>query len=76
MEHESSAQTLTMPNIARNVTRSALIQQYRNHGEEEEVEPLSWATLFRVLETRETSERKSLDGIDNIAAEGSNGFKN
>ena len=64
-----------MPNIIRNVTRSTLIQQYFKHCEEEEVEPLSRATLFRVLEVREASERKSLQGIDNIAAEGSNAFE-
>ena len=70
-----SGQTLTMPNIIRNVTRSTLIQQYFKHCEEEEMEPLSRATLFRVLEVREASERKSLQGIDNIAAEGSNAFE-
>ena len=70
-----SGQTLTMPNKIRNVTRSTLIQQYFKHCEEEEVEPLSRATLFRVLEVREASERKSLQGIDNIAAEGSNAFE-
>ena len=70
-----SGQTLTMPNIIRNVTRSTLIQQYSKHCEEEEVQPLSRATLFRVLDVREASERKSLQGIDNIAAEGSNAFE-
>jgi hypothetical protein len=45
-----------MPNIIRNVTRSTLIQQYFKHCEEEEVEPLIRATLFRVLEVREASE--------------------
>lgn len=39
------------------------------------MEPLSWATLFRVLEVREASEGRSLQGIDNIAAEGSNAFE-
>ena len=68
-----SVQTLTMPNIIHvNVTRSPLIQQYFKHSEEEGVEPLSRATLFRVLEVREVSERRSLQGIDNIAAGGSN----
>jgi hypothetical protein len=64
-----------MPSIIQNVTRSTLIQQYFKHCEEEEVEPLSWATLFRVLEVREASERKSLQAIDNTAAEGSNTFE-
>ena len=70
-----SGQRLTMPNIIRNVTRSTLIQQYFKQCEEEEVEPLSRATLFRVLEVREATERKSLQGIDNIVAEGSNAFE-
>ena len=69
-----SGQTLTMPNIIRNVIRSTLIQQYFKHCEEG-VEPLSRATLFRVLEVREATERKSLQGTDNIAAEGSNAFE-
>ena len=70
-----SGQTLTMPNIIRNVIRSTLIQQYFKHCEEEGVEPPRRATLFRVLEVREATERKSLQGTDNIAAEGSNAFE-
>jgi hypothetical protein len=50
-----SGQALIFPNIIRNVTRSTRIQQYFKHCEEEEVEPLSRATLFRVLEVREAS---------------------
>ena len=63
-----------MSNVICNVTRSTLIQQYFKHCGEE-LEPLSRATLFRVLEVKEASERKSLQGIDNIAAGSSNAFE-
>ena len=37
--------------------------------DEQKVMPLSRATLFRVWKIREASERKSLPGVDNIAAD-------
>ena len=64
-----------MPNVIRNVTRSTLISQYVQYCEEQKVGPLSRATLFRILKIREASERKSLHGIDNIAADGSSGIE-
>lgn len=70
-----SGSKLTMPNVIRNVTRSTLISQYVQYCEEEKVEPLSRSTLFRILKIREASERKSLHGVDNIAAEGSTGIE-
>ena len=42
--------------------------------EEEKFEPLSRATLFRVLEVREASQQRSLSGLDNTATDGSAGF--
>ena len=41
----------------------------------EKCEPLSRSTLFRILEVREASQRKSLQGLDNTAADGSAGFQ-
>ena len=70
-----AGKTLTMPNVIRTITRSTLIQQYMKHCHETEVEPLSRSTLFRILEIREAGERKSLQGLDNIAADGSSGFE-
>ena len=63
-----------MPNVVRNVTKSTIIAQYLKYCEEEDIEPLSRKTLFRILDVREASQRKSLEGIDNIAANGSLGF--
>jgi uncharacterized protein YkvS len=70
-----SGSKLTMPNVIRNVTRSTLISQYMQYCEEHKVKPLSRATLFRILKIREASERKSLQGVDNIAADGSSGIE-
>ena len=43
--------------------------------QEEKCEPLSRSTLFRILEVREASQRKSLQGLGNTAADGSAGFQ-
>ncbi|CAB4035495.1 hypothetical protein AC249_AIPGENE16100, partial, partial [Paramuricea clavata] len=48
--------------------------EYLEVCKEEEFEPLSRATLFRILEIREASQRKSLQGLDNTAADGSIAF--
>ena len=71
----NSGETITMPNVIRKVTRSTMVRQYLQFCEEEQFEPLSRATLFRVLEVREASQQKSLSGLDNIAADGSAGFE-
>ena len=62
----NSGEKITMPNVIRKVTRATMIKQYLQFCEEEQFEPLSRATLFRVLEVREASQQKSLSGLDNI----------
>ena len=69
-----SGETIEMPNIIRTVTRSTMVAQCLQFCREEEFKPLSRTTLFRILEVREASQRKSLQGLDNTAADGSNGF--
>jgi len=64
-----------MPNVIRKVTRATMVKQYLQFCEEEQFEPLSTATLFRVLGVREASQQKSPSGLDNIAADGSAGFE-
>ena len=70
-----SGAKLRMPNVIRTVTRSTMVNQYLNFCKEENVEPLSRATLFRILQVREPSQQKSLCGVDNTAADGSAGFE-
>ena len=52
-----------------------MVKRYLQFCEEEQFEPLSHATLFRVLEVKEASQQKSLSGLDNIAADGSAWFE-
>jgi len=69
-----SGEVIEMPNVIRTVTRSTMIKQYQQYCQENNVQPLSRATLYRILEVRQASERKSLHGVDNTAADGTVAF--
>ena len=71
----SDGDTVSMPNVIRTVTRSTMISQYMQYCEEDHYQPVSRSTLFRILDVREASQRKSLQGLDNTAADGSAGFQ-
>ncbi|CAB3984487.1 Transposon Tf2-6 poly [Paramuricea clavata] len=47
---------------------------YEQHCKGEGFSPLSRASMYRVLQVREASQRKSLQGLDNIATDGSAAF--
>ena len=70
----SSGEKITMLDVIRKVTRSTIVKQYLQSCEEEQFEPLSRSTLFRILDLRETSQQKSLSGLDNTEADGSARF--
>ncbi len=57
-----SGEILTMPNIVRTVTRSTMIALYMSLCKDKEFEPLSRLTLYRILQVRKSSQRKSLQG--------------
>ena len=71
-----SSERLVMPNVLRIVGRSTMIEQYFKYCSEEGFDPLGRSTLYRILQVREASQRKSLQGLDNIAAAGAEGFDN
>jgi len=71
----NNGQDVLMPNVVRTVTRSTMISQYLMFCEEEQVVPLSRATLFWILEVRKAFQQRLLFGLDNTAAEGSAGFE-
>ena len=70
-----TGQKIQMPNDVQTVARSTMINQYFEFCKEEQFEPLSRSTLFKILEVREASQRKSLQRLDNIAADGAAGFQ-
>ena len=69
-----NGETIIVPNIVRTVTRATIFAQCVEHCQEEEFSPLRERIKYRVLKVREASERKSLQGLDNIAAEGAAAF--
>ena len=66
---------IEMSNVVRILTRSTMIEQYLEYCKEQCHETLSRSTLFKILEVREASQRKSLQGLDNTAADGAAGFQ-
>ena len=70
-----SGEELVMPNIVRTVARCTIINQYLDFCKEENFSPMSRATMWRVREVQEASQRKSLKGLDNTAADGVDGFE-
>ena len=55
-----SGNRMEMPNVVRIVTRSTMIEQYVEYCKEQCYEPLSRSTMFKILEVRAASQRKSL----------------
>ena len=70
-----SGKEMVVPNIVRTVARCTIINQYLDFCKEENFTPLSRATMWRILEVQEASQRKSLKGLDNTAADGAEGFE-
>ena len=66
-----SGEEMVMPNIVHTVARCTIINQYLDFCKEENFAPLSRATMWGMLEA---SQRKSLKGLDNTAAEGFEGL--
>ena len=52
-----------------------MIFQYLEFCKEQNFDPLSRSTLYRIMDVREASQRKSLQGFDNIASDGASGFE-
>ena len=70
-----TGEKLAMPNVVRTVTRTTMINQYLQYCDEETFSPLSTQTLYKILEVREASQRRSLQGLDNIATDAAAGFE-
>ena len=69
-----SGEEIVMPNVVRTVARCTIIKQYLEYCDETSFQPISRSSMWGVLEVQEASQRKSLRGLDNTAAEGANAF--
>ncbi|XP_069133200.1 uncharacterized protein [Argopecten irradians] len=69
-----TGEMLQIPEVVRTACHSTLIGMYQCYCIDSGFEPLSRATLFKVLKICATSTRTSMKGLDNISAEGHEGF--
>ena len=71
----SSNEELSIPNVIRTVIPAQIISQYEELCSEESFKPMGRSTLYRVLRVCSASVRKSLQGLDYVAAQGAKAFE-
>lgn len=69
-----SGEQIIIPAVIRTVIPSRIISQYLEYCEDEEFEPASKRSLYRMIEVCSASMQRSLQGLDNTTAEGSEAF--
>ncbi|KAK3083376.1 hypothetical protein FSP39_021062, partial [Pinctada imbricata] len=70
-----SGEVITIPNVIRSMSSSALIEQYFQICRDDNTKPLGKSTLYRILTECAASVRKSVEGLDNYVMEGSRAFQ-
>ena len=70
----STGDTVNVPNVVRIMIPQRIVQQYPNFCEETNFTPFSERTMLRILSSCTASVRKSLQGLDYFAADGSKAF--
>ena len=70
----TSGKEIKVPNIIRKMIPQRVAEQYTAFCQETEFVPFSKRTMLRVLSECSASVRKSLQGLDNYAAEGARAF--
>lgn len=71
----SSGETINMPNVIRNIISARIIKQYVAYCEETNFKHLSERELYRVLKFCPAQQKKALQGLDNISADGLRGVE-
>ena len=72
--HLSSGKVLETPNVIRTMTPQRIVRQYQQYCEETNFKPFSSNTMLRILSACSATVRKSLQGLDYIAADGAKVF--
>ena len=73
--HLSDGGSVTVPNVIRTMIPQRSVQQYKLLCAENGFKPFSESTMLRVLAACSASVRKSVQGLDYYAAEGSRAFE-
>ena len=70
----SSGELLETPNVIRTMIPQRIVRQYQQYCEETDFKPFGPTTMLRILSACCATVRKSLQGLDYIAAEGAKAF--
>ncbi|KAK3728998.1 hypothetical protein QZH41_002239 [Actinostola sp. cb2023] len=70
----SSGRIIVVPNVIRTMIPQRIVTQYQQYCSENDFESFSERTMLRILSQCRASVRKSLQGLDYFAAEGSRAF--
>ena len=70
----SSGKVLETPNVIRTMIPQRIVKQYVQYCKETNFTPFGSSTMLRILSCCSATVRKSLQGLDYIAAEGAKGF--
>lgn len=71
----SSVETISMPNVVRNIISARIIKQYISYCKDTQFAHLSERELYRVLKFCPAQQRKALQGLDIISADGLRGIE-
>ncbi|CAH3148802.1 unnamed protein product [Porites lobata] len=71
----SSGHLVEIPNVIRTMIPQRITRQYAQYCHETGFKPFSECTMLRVLEECKASVRKSLQGLDYVAADGARAFE-
>jgi len=71
----SSGQIVEVPNVIRTMIPQRIVRQYGQYCKETGFHPFSESTMLRILSECSASVRKSLQGLDYYAAEGTRAFE-
>ena len=69
-----SGEKIIIPAVIRTVIPPRIIRQYLEYCKEQEFEPTSRRSLYWMIEVCSASMQKSLQGLDNITADGTEAF--
>lgn len=72
----SKGKILETPNTIRLMISQRIVDQYEEYCSETNFKPFSKSTMLRILSACTATVRKSLQGLDYIAAEGGKAFNN
>ena len=70
----STKAEIKVPNVIRAIIPESILKQYQSYCKETDFQPMSRSTLCRIMKVCSATVRKSLQGLDHVAADGAQAF--